>query len=268
MISIHTDSGLFKKWCVILIALALTGGCASKAEKILERAHGIYIRAWANQDIVSNASHTLKEARDALEKAEMAENDEEMERLARVAEDKIKLAVVLTERKIAEKQLAIFEKREQKKPSEPLEHAAEKEGFRQREQKKPSEPREHVAEKEGFRRSERGMVLIWGDGLFASGKAELMADAGHQIDRLADFLNRNPDRNVLIEGHTDSTGSDSSNLSLSQHRADAVRAALIKRGVQASRITAKGYGETHPIADNKTEAGRRQNRRVEIIIDF
>lgn len=277
MTGIQTDSGLFK-WCVILIALTLTG-CASKGEKVLERARGIYIKAWGNQDIVSNASHILKEAGSALEKAEKAENDGEMERLARVTEDKVKLAVVLTERKIAEKHLATLERREQKKPSEPHENDPEAvteqkidekhlPSLEEREQKKPSEPRENDPEEVGFRQTERGLVLVWGDGLFASGKAEIMAAANPRIDKLADFLNRNPGRNVLIEGHTDSTGSDLLNFSLSQRRADAVKSALIKRGVSAGRITAKGYGEVRPIADNNTEAGRRQNRRVEIILNF
>ena len=257
MRGIRTDSGLFK-WYVILIVLAMAG-CASRGEKVLERARGIYIKAWANKDIVSYAPHVLKEAGKALEKAEKAENDQEMERLARMTEDKVKLAVVMAERKIAEKHLVILEKRREAEPPEPVKDA----GVR----RSTSGSLKDAAEEAGFRRSKRGFVLVWGDGFFASGKAEVMADAVSQIDKLADFLSRNPNYKVLIEGHTDSTGSDLLNLSLSQRRADAVGSALIKRGVSASRITAKGYGEERPIADNKTEAGRRQNRRVEIIVN-
>ena len=71
---------------------------------------------------------------------------------------------------------------------------------------------------------------------------------------------------MLIEGHTDSTGSDELNMTLSQKRADAVKEALTGKGVSADRITTKGYGKKYPVASNDSPAGRSQNRRVEIII--
>jgi outer membrane protein OmpA-like peptidoglycan-associated protein len=86
------------------------------------------------------------------------------------------------------------------------------------------------------------------------------------IDKLSDFLEKHPDRNVLIEGHTDNVGKADFNMFLSQRRADAVRTALLERGVSAGRITTKGYGESYPVAGNKTAAGRQQNRRVEIVV--
>jgi OOP family OmpA-OmpF porin len=75
-----------------------------------------------------------------------------------------------------------------------------------------------------------------------------------------------PDRKVLIEGHTDSSGSASYNSDLSQRRANAVEALLINQGVDPTRIVARGYGESYPVATNDTAAGRQQNRRVEIVI--
>ena len=114
--------------------------------------------------------------------------------------------------------------------------------------------------------TDRGMVLTLGDVLFDTARAELKSGAFSTIDRLATFLRENPERRVAIEGHTDSVGSDSSNLSLSQRRADAVRAALASRGIDGTRITAQGMGEAAPVASNDTGEGRQRNRRVEVII--
>ena len=114
--------------------------------------------------------------------------------------------------------------------------------------------------------TERGIVLTLGDVLFDTGRAELKSGAFSTVDRLATFLRENPERRVAIEGHTDAVGSDTSNLSLSQRRADAVRAALVSRGIDGTRITAQGMGEAVPVASNDTAEGRQRNRRVEVII--
>ncbi|WP_170272636.1 OmpA family protein [Litorivicinus lipolyticus] len=82
------------------------------------------------------------------------------------------------------------------------------------------------------------------------------------IDNLASFLGEYPNTRVLLGGHTDSVGSAAFNMTLSQKRADAVKRALVARGVQSDRIDAKGFGESKPIADNMNAAGREQNRRV------
>jgi OOP family OmpA-OmpF porin len=78
------------------------------------------------------------------------------------------------------------------------------------------------------------------------------------------ILKRHQDLEVEIAGHTDSTGSESYNQALSQRRADSVREALIAGGIDAARLSAKGYGESEPIADNDTEEGRAKTRRVEM----
>jgi outer membrane protein OmpA-like peptidoglycan-associated protein len=79
-------------------------------------------------------------------------------------------------------------------------------------------------------------------------------------------MQKNPDTNISILGYTDNTGSAEYNQSLSVRRAEAVKAAITANGVSASRLTTQGKGEGDPIADNTTEAGRSQNRRVEIVI--
>ncbi|HEV8377086.1 MAG TPA: OmpA family protein [Candidatus Polarisedimenticolia bacterium] len=99
---------------------------------------------------------------------------------------------------------------------------------------------------------------------FATNSSRLTADSMQILDKVADTLKEWPDVKVEIGGHTDSQGNDASNLKLSGARAESVRKYLVSKGVDGSRLTAKGYGETVPIADNGTAAGRAQNRRVEL----
>jgi len=112
----------------------------------------------------------------------------------------------------------------------------------------------------------RGLVITLGDVLFNTNKAELKSGGIRNVQKLADFLKQYPKHVVLVEGHTDSTGSDSLNQELSDRRASAVRTALIDKGIGGDRVTTRGYGEAYPIADNDTAAGRQLNRRVEIIL--
>jgi outer membrane protein OmpA-like peptidoglycan-associated protein len=112
----------------------------------------------------------------------------------------------------------------------------------------------------------RGLVLTLGDVLFDTGKAQLNPGSARKLDQLAQFLNSHPERRVQIDGYTDSVGTDSYNQDLSQRRADAVKSALIVRGVDPSRIGTQGYGKGFPVADNTDSGGRQLNRRVEVVI--
>ena len=87
-----------------------------------------------------------------------------------------------------------------------------------------------------------------------------------ELEKAVAFLKKYPDSKVALEGHTDSRGTDKYNMKLSQRRADAVKKYLVDKGEKADRITAEGKGEGFPIADNKTEKGRFENRRVEVLI--
>lgn len=100
---------------------------------------------------------------------------------------------------------------------------------------------------------------------FDTDQATLKDDATATLNQAADSLKQWGDVKVEVAGHTDNVGTDAYNQSLSQRRADAVRSYLIGKGVAADRLTAKGYGETQPVADNATEAGRYKNRRVELV---
>lgn len=115
------------------------------------------------------------------------------------------------------------------------------------------------------RRTERGIVVTLGDMLFDSGRDRVLATGAGSVSGLAEFMRRNPTRRASVEGYTDSQGSDSANQALSERRADAVRTMLVGMGIDGQRLNAIGHGEADPIASNDTEAGRRSNRRVEIV---
>jgi outer membrane protein OmpA-like peptidoglycan-associated protein len=112
----------------------------------------------------------------------------------------------------------------------------------------------------------RGLVLTLGDVLFDTNRSELNPGAGRKLDQLAQFLNEHKDRRVQIDGFTDSVGTDSYNEELSRRRADAVKSALLSRGIDSSRISTEGYGKAFPVANNSDSGGRQLNRRVEVVI--
>ncbi|MGB3398890.1 MAG: OmpA family protein, partial [Candidatus Deferrimicrobiaceae bacterium] len=116
------------------------------------------------------------------------------------------------------------------------------------------------------KQTDRGIVLTIGEVLFAFGKADLSTDANRNVNKLAGFLDKYPNRNVLIEGHTDSVGSDEYNLELSQKRSESVKDRLASFGIETGRITTVGYGEKYPAVSNDTPEDRALNRRVEVII--
>ena len=116
------------------------------------------------------------------------------------------------------------------------------------------------------RPTDRGMVVTMGDLLFDTGSAHLNPGGLRVVDHLVQFMQAYPQRRVSIEGFTDSVGNPGSNQVLSERRADAVRLALIDRGIDAARLEARGYGEEYPVASNTNPAGRQMNRRVEIVI--
>lgn len=112
----------------------------------------------------------------------------------------------------------------------------------------------------------RGQVMTLSGEAFASGQSQLKPEARANLQRVVEFVNRFPDKKVLIEGHTDSQGGDNLNQVLSQKRAEAVRDALIQEGVEAARLSVVGLGKDRPVADNATREGRARNRRVEIVV--
>ena len=112
----------------------------------------------------------------------------------------------------------------------------------------------------------RGLVVNLGDVLFDTAKYDLRPLAREKLARLAGIVLAHPGLSLEVEGHTDSVGPEELNQTLSEHRAGAVRTYLIEQGLTENQLTAKGFGESLPVADNTTAEGRQKNRRVEIIV--
>jgi outer membrane protein OmpA-like peptidoglycan-associated protein len=236
----------------------------------LEQARLNYMQAQQNPQVASNAPVALREAEQALLRAEQAWEDDadqaEVQHLAYVAERKTAIARASAEQKLAE---AEVQKLGEERDQVLLENRS-REALHAQQQAQVATARATQLEQElkelQARETERGLELTLGDVLFEVNQAHLKPGAMRNLYQLAEFLQKNPTRNVLIEGHTDSTGSEASNLDLSQRRAEAVRNFLISNGVSPDRITAIGHGEIYPVASNDTAPGRQQNRRVQVVV--
>ena len=135
--------------------------------------------------------------------------------------------------------------------------------------KQEQEFQQLVAGREGTtvqRQQNNLSITMKSDVLFDTGSSLIKPGAQDEIARIADILNRYPQTRVTIEGHTDSIGSESNNMRLSEARATAVGDALAARGVDPGRVTTVGLGESKPIASNATEAGKQLNRRVTLLV--
>ena len=115
-------------------------------------------------------------------------------------------------------------------------------------------------------KTERGIIITIGDVLFGTDQARLTLDGVNTVRKLADVLTQNPNRTVLVEGFTDSTGSAAHNQQLSERRAGAVASALTGMGIGRERVAMRGYGKAYPVAGNDTPDNRQRNRRVEIVL--
>jgi outer membrane protein OmpA-like peptidoglycan-associated protein len=131
---------------------------------------------------------------------------------------------------------------------------------------KPEEMEKVLGDAEVRREGEGIIVNFKEKVLFAYDKADLGTNASGNLSKLVEILNRYPDTDIQIIGHTDSKGSDEYNQGLSERRANAVVTYLRNNNISSSRLSAVGKGETDPIATNDTEDDRAQNRRVEFVI--
>lgn len=114
--------------------------------------------------------------------------------------------------------------------------------------------------------SARGLIVNMSDVLFAFNKYELKPDAEIKLAKISGILLTYPNLKVQVEGYTDNVGSDAYNQKLSEERADAVQSFLVSQGVPPGNVTAQGYGEADPVADNSTRSGRAENRRVSMVV--
>ena len=270
---------------VISSLFAGCGGIPANHPDLL-RARDTYEDAKEKTWVSEMAPVEMYEAEQALQKAEGAENVKDLEYLAYLAERRSQIAVAAATQRSAKKEIgelakeknAVLLNAREAEIESKLREIKEKESEVDRArieverhvpwQKAPIRAQELERELSALdaKMTDRGYVLTLGDVLFEFDRAELLPGAYRTIDKLVAFLEKYPNRNVLIEGYTDSIGTADYNLELSQKRADAVRIALVERDIRISRISTKGYGKSYPVASNTTEAGRQRNRRVEIII--
>jgi OOP family OmpA-OmpF porin len=254
----------------IMLSIGTLGCSSMRPNPALEQARQSFAQAQSDPQLVSQAPVALRQAEQALQQAEQAWKDdadaEEVEHLADVATRRLDIARAQAEQKIAEDEV---QRLGQERDRVLLESRTQQAQQAQR-QAQAATARATQLEQElralQARETERGLELTLGDVLFEVNQASLKPGAMRNLYQLADFLNKNPTRQVTIEGHTDSTGLEAANLELSLRRAEAVRDFLISSGVSPDRITARGQGEMYPIASNDTAAGRQQNRRVEILV--
>jgi len=253
----------------------------------LEQARTKFAQAQQDPGVATNAPVALREAEEAVNRAEQTwekdKNVREVQNLAAVAERRVEIARATATKKMAENESAQLgserervlleaRTREAERAQREAERAQREADRAYKEVRVVTTTQDTQLEQQlgalqaNTRKTERGLVITLSDVLFASGQATLAPGAMHRLQTLVTVLKEHPERRVTIEGYTDSIGAESSNLNLSQRRAEAVRDFLLHNGVEATRITARGYGEASPIAPNTTEAGRQQNRRVEVVL--
>ncbi len=263
---------------VLFVSLIVVSCSSIPKDEILKNARAAYSKAELNPNTAN--LEAMYDAKKALNKAENSEDEDEMKHLASMSIKRSEMALAVGKRKNAEskrsdlikqKDRVILQAREQEITAKSRDlkakerELATKQQLLTTKQAKIQKLQDELADLKG-KQTDRGLVVTLGDVLFMSGKATLLSAAQKNIGKVANFLNQNPERNVLIGGHTDNRGSDKYNLGLSQRRADAVRFALIQRSVASNRIQSQGFGESQPVASNSFDGGRQQNRRVEITI--
>ena len=238
--------------------------CAPTPNPNLSLAEAEYRSAAADPGVSARAQVPLYEAKQSLDKAERAyeegEDEVVVDHLSYVAKRRVDIARATAEKTASQEKVeALGESRD-----------AVVLDARTREAETAKATAESLAaELADLKAKEdaRGLVITLDDDvLFEVDRSELKPGAITQLQRVAEVVNREEGRAVRIEGHTVSTGTDAYNLDLSERRAQAVANALRGAGVEPSRITTAGLGETMPVAANTSDAGRQQNRRVEIIL--
>ena len=266
------------KTSTYFISLACAGilaGCAaSKPPAELVNARQAYERASMGQaaQLVPAELHKAKEALTLAEKSFLDEPKSFRTRdLAYIADRKAKLAEAFASAAVenaatakAAKDLAATQAEIANKAKTDL---AIEQKARLDAEKRMADAQAALAKLAAVKEEERGLVVtLSGSVLFASSKSTLLPAAQNRLNQVADALMATKERNLIVEGHTDSQGSSSYNQELSQRRADAVRSYIISRGYPGDLITAQGIGEDRPVANNANTEGRANNRRVEIVI--
>ena len=260
----------------LAISLLALGCATPPTPQALVDAQNSYKEAESDANVQKNASVELYEAKRALDRADAEWNDkhdaEETEHLAMLASRRVEVAnawavgrASLAQAEALRGQISTNAKamvtsaEQARADAEAARKAADEANARE------AKLRTELSDLQA-RETARGLELTLGDILFGVDQADLKPGAMQSLYRLVTFLKQYPDRGVLVEGYTDSTGSDAYNMTLSEKRADSVESFLVQNGVEAKRILARGYGKAYPVAPNETAEGRQRNRRVGIVI--
>jgi len=271
----------------VVLALSLAfAGCAStpKANPQLEAARAQVMRAEGNPTTLSYAPNEIRDAKDALRRADNAWNDKsddaETAHLSELATRRADVALAVAQARADAEQMKNVQAetdriRLQARGSEADRarmQADQAQAQAAQAQAQASDAQQQADRLKGelsnlqAQQSDRGMVVTFGDVLFAFNKAELAPSATPKLDKLAQFMTESPQRKISVEGYTDSVGSDSYNQQLSLRRADAIKQALVLKGIAPDRVMTQGMGKAFPVADNASPEGRAMNRRVEVVI--
>ena len=236
-----------------LLALSVgLAACSHQPNVNLENAKTNFSALQTNPEATKVAALETKDAGDWLDKAEKAylnkEDESKVDQLAYLTNQRVEVAKQTIALRTAENNL--------------------KNAGAARNQALLDAREAQIKQLKGMnsKQTERGTLVTFGDVLFQFGKSDLQPNGLRNINTLANYLNQNPDRKVIVEGYTDSVGSAAFNQSLSERRAESVRNALVRKGVDPTRIVVQGYGKEYPVASNSTDSGRAQNRRVEVTI--
>lgn len=290
-LSMKTSSRSHVRGAIAAAAVAvILAGCGTMAEpnSALERAHASYRALQGDPQSTVLAPSEMAQASEALRTADAAWSRKEtlanVDHLAYLAQQRVAIAREAAGTKTWEKTLVTTKTGTEADKARAAGDQARSDvaDARQRTRDKSAElaaanagakeDKAHATELEmqlkalNAKQTERGEVITLGDVLFDSGRAEIRGGGLRDMGRLVDFFKSHPKRTAQIEGFTDSQGSDSANLDLSQRRAAAVRDALVAQGVEPARLSPRGFGESNPASTNDTAAGRQMNRRVEIVL--
>ncbi|GLK89049.1 OmpA family protein [Pseudomonas turukhanskensis] len=235
-----------------VLSLALVA-CASKPNPNLDQAHSNYSALTAQPQAQTLAPLETKEAADMIARADIAYADgkpqSQVDQLAYISNQRVEVARQTMLQKQAEQSLA----------NAPA----------QRTQAQLDARNQQVSvllQQLQAKQTPRGTVVTLGDVLFQIDRAELTPNGLRNVQELGNYLQQNPNSQVVVEGFTDNTGTTDHNLRLSQARADSVRSALVGMGVSPTRITTHGFGKDYPVASNASPDSRTLNRRVEVTI--
>ena len=274
------------------LVVAMRSGCGTPPiNPSLAEAHNNYNNARTNSQVANLAPLELKDAGDTLNKADAAfakgESPANVNQLSYIANQQVRIAQETSFRKTDELTVTnASAKRDQVRLAARTEEAdsakhnvaviQETAKIQAEELAAATANAEHdqqtisTQEKQlkelNAKQTKRGLVITIGDVLFSSSNSDLKSGGMHNVRKLAAFLDQYPKYRVLIEGYTDNTGIDASNQTLSEHRADAVKVALMDTGIASDRIITRGYGREFPVARNNNSSNRQQNRRVEIVL--